>query len=96
MRRLGYSMIMVWFLSNFSGCTLCCSPYDLDYAATGSKLTRMDRQNGRLGSPFSDPDYVVSQTGMVQSDLATDGDDVEYEQYVEYEEESSPSDQGSL
>ncbi len=96
MHRLGILSIMVWLLTYCSGCTLCCSPYDLDYAATGSKLTRMDRQNGRLGSPFSDPQYAYSDSMVVESEPMAGEFEEEYEQYVEYESESSPSDQGSL
>jgi hypothetical protein len=37
------------------GCTICCQPYLDDYVAFGSSTPRVDMKNGRVGSPFSDP-----------------------------------------
>ena len=37
-----------------SGCALCCSPHDFDYAAYGTRVSRVDQQHSRVGSVFSD------------------------------------------
>ena len=41
-------------LSTF-GCSMCCGPFDFDYANFGGKHERIDPQYGRVGSIFSDP-----------------------------------------
>lgn len=38
-----------------TGCSMCCGPFDYDYATFGGKHTRTHRDYGRVGSPFSDP-----------------------------------------
>jgi hypothetical protein len=51
-----------------TGCALCCSPYDRDYVTTGSRTPRTDmRQQGRIGSPFSDPALVSSMNSVVET-----------------------------
>ena len=35
-----------------SGCAMCSSPFDYDYAAYGGKHDRVDRCRGRVGSAF--------------------------------------------
>ncbi len=51
------SLLLIAIASCFgaSGCALCCSPFDHDYATYGSRTPRMDQQYGRVGSVFSDP-----------------------------------------
>lgn len=75
----------------FWGCTLCCSPHDWDYAAVGSKHVRIDRQNGRLGSPFSDPNYATASSGTGSGTL-TSNEEESFEEYVRFESDDSPSD----
>lgn len=38
-----------------AGCAMCCGTYDEAYAGHGGKFQRSDLFNGRVGSPFSDP-----------------------------------------
>lgn len=48
-------LILVVVLVTTPGCTICCQPYLDDYVAFGSRTPRSDMKNGRVGSPFSDP-----------------------------------------
>ncbi len=42
-----------------SGCTICAPGYLDDYATVGGKWQRTDPTSGRVGSPFSDPNYMA-------------------------------------
>ncbi|MFM2095899.1 MAG: hypothetical protein RIS70_3023 [Planctomycetota bacterium] len=35
-----------------SGCSICCAPFDDEYACYGGIMDRTDRVNGRVGSKF--------------------------------------------
>ncbi len=59
MRWLAVLIVLVAFQSTL-GCSLCCSPYDLEYATYGTRTPRIDQQAGRVGSPFSDPELMGS------------------------------------
>lgn len=37
---------------------MCCGPYDFDYPTYGGLHHRSNPSHGRLGSPFSDPNWV--------------------------------------
>jgi hypothetical protein len=50
-------MLATFCLSVLSGCTMCCQPHLDDYGAYGTRKPRVDRTNGRVGSPFSDPSF---------------------------------------
>ena len=39
----------------FSGCAMCCGPYDYHYPTFGGIVQRADPVWGRVGSPYSDP-----------------------------------------
>ncbi len=57
-----------WFLKplagccllTMTGCAMCCGPFDYSYPTYGGFFQRADRNAGRVGSVFSDPDHVVS------------------------------------
>ena len=38
-----------------AGCSMCCGTYDYDYPMFHSNYSRMDPENGRVGSIFTDP-----------------------------------------
>ncbi|MEI8210909.1 MAG: hypothetical protein WCI02_02075 [Planctomycetota bacterium] len=44
--------------TGLTGCSICPSPYDMDYSAFGSVTPRTDMRVGRVGSIFSDPAIV--------------------------------------
>ena len=44
--------------TGLSGCSICPSPYDMDYSAFGTATPRADMRVGRVGSIFSDPAIV--------------------------------------
>ncbi len=64
-RRLKTHLVTGLFLASglavsaLTGCSMCCGPHDFDYPTFGGKHERVDRQWGRVGSPFSDPNVVV-------------------------------------
>lgn len=41
-----------WLLAASTGCAICSSPFDYDYAAYGGRWERGDRCRGRVGSVF--------------------------------------------
>lgn len=48
------------------GCSICCQPYLDDYVAFGSRVPRTNMNQGRVGSPFSDPDsQIVVEHGQM-------------------------------
>ena len=47
-------------LMAMAGCSMCCGPFDYSYPTYGGFFQRADRDGGRVGSVFSDPDHVVS------------------------------------
>lgn len=59
MRRLGL-LALVFATMNGVGCSMCCSPYDNEYATYGGRIPRADQVNGRVGSPFSDPSMKLA------------------------------------
>lgn len=42
-------------VGGFTGCSMCCGPYDYHYPTFGGKHQRVDPEFGRVGSIFSDP-----------------------------------------
>jgi len=47
-----------------TGCSLCCSPYNDDYVTFGSRIPRLDRKHGRVGSILSDPQSIGSDAAV--------------------------------
>ena len=39
----------------YSGCAMCCGPFDYHYPNYGGAIQRSDPERGRVGSIFSDP-----------------------------------------
>lgn len=69
------SLAVVLFLAwcgTFVGCSLCPSPYDCDYGGFGSRTPRTDMRNGRVGSIFSDPALVG--TNSTTTSTLSEGD----------------------
>lgn len=59
------TMLVILALANLSGCTLCCAPFLEEYVTTGGKHPRSDMTHGRVGSVFSDPEYLSTESGPV-------------------------------
>ena len=55
MKNLILFVIAALICSSFTGCSICCGPFDYDYPDFGGKHERQDRRHGRVGSIFSDP-----------------------------------------
>ncbi len=68
MHRLGIMALLMAAISMASGCSMCCSPYDDDYAAYGGVRPRGDMQYGRVGSVFAPADQQVVETSFSESD----------------------------
>ncbi len=71
MRTKSLLAVVVSCMIPFSGCSLCCTPYDHHYATTGGKHQRVDMVHGRVGSIFSDPNlmYGTAQTEQYQEEM---------------------------
>jgi hypothetical protein len=76
--RTATAFLLVAIGSVSSGCSLCAPGYLCDYAGVGGKWQRMDPENGRVGSIFSDPNSVVGASA--QSAELTDDETYEYEE----------------
>ena len=44
-------------LTATGGCSMCCGVFDYDYPTFGGRHERVDRQWGRVGSIYSDPNF---------------------------------------
>ena len=55
MKNLILFVIAALICFSFTGCSICCGPFDYDYPDFGGKHERQDRRHGRVGSIFSDP-----------------------------------------
>ena len=55
MKNLILFVIAALICFSFTGCSICCGPFDYDYPDFGGKHERQDRRYGRVGSIFSDP-----------------------------------------
>jgi hypothetical protein len=75
MRRL--CLIALAAVGFNTGCSLCCSPFDLEYATYGTRLPRVDQTHGRAGSPFSDPNYSTSP--VVAEEIITSDEGIEFD-----------------
>ena len=71
----------------FSGCAICCGPYDYNYPAFGGTVQRSDPVYGRVGSIYSDPgpfggpsaDYNLKPHDSGQNNSSFDAGDDELE-----------------
>jgi hypothetical protein len=57
-------LLTAGLLITASGCHLCCPPYMDDYATVGGRWSRMNPTDGRVGSAFSDPGVLNSNSAM--------------------------------
>ena len=63
-----------------SGCALCCSPFDHNYAAYGTRVNRVDQQHGRVGSIFSDPSVTPASGVVLEETPVIESEPSEYEE----------------
>ena len=68
MHKLGIMVLLMAAISMATGCSMCCSPYDNDYAAYGGIRPRGDMQYGRVGSVFAPADQQVVEASVSESD----------------------------
>lgn len=68
MHRLGTMALLVALISMAAGCSMCCSPYDNDYAAHGGVRPRGDMQYGRVGSVFAPADEQIVEASAIEGD----------------------------
>ena len=57
MTRWATTIFLTMTMFGFIGCSMCCGPYDFDYPTYGGIHHRSNPTSGRLGSPFSDPNW---------------------------------------
>ncbi|XZE32645.1 hypothetical protein SH501x_003400 [Pirellulaceae bacterium SH501] len=55
-RPFAWGLLVIAFAP---GCSICCQPYLDDYVAFGSRVPRTNMKQGRVGSPFSDPESQI-------------------------------------
>ena len=66
MKNLILFVIAALICFSFTGCSICCGPFDYDYPDFGGKHERQDRRYGRVGSIFSDP--LAPRSGGASAD----------------------------
>jgi hypothetical protein len=99
MKRNIYSALISCVAAvGMSGCAMCCTPYLNDYPTYGGRVERTNREWGRVGSVFSDPN-MVGATAAADSNLrdyefkpakTPPGDTQEISPPIEVEELPSP------
>lgn len=57
-----------------TGCSICPSPYDMDYSAFGTATPRADMRCGRVGSIFSDPNASGSMVAPSETIVEPDAE----------------------
>ena len=88
---------------SFFGCSACCGPYDFDYPTYGGIHHRANPSFGRVGSPFSDPNWAGSGPSadsnldphpepQVQQDLGSDDEPLEGDDDLERVDEDLDDD----
>jgi len=88
---------------SFIGCSMCCGPYDFDYPTYGGIHHRSNPSYGRVGSPFSDPNWAGSGPSadsnldphpepQVEQDLDTDDEPLEGDDDLERVDEDLDDD----
>src|SRR5688572_1830660 len=69
MSRLLGLTLLVGLASLFSGCAMCCAPFDFDYPSVPGRWVRHNPTSGRVGSAFDEAggpaDVVVASTAEV-------------------------------
>ena len=68
MHKLGIMALLMAAISMASGCSMCSSPYDDDYAAYGGVRPRGDMQYGRVGSVFAPADEQVVEVSVIEGE----------------------------
>lgn len=59
----------------WTGCSLCCGPYDYEYPMMDNpNYTRMDPEYGRVGSIYSDPSVVIGPAPKTNADIPIEED----------------------
>lgn len=57
MKQLVTTGLCLLALVASGGCSMCCGVFDYDYPTFGGRHERVDRQWGRVGSIYSDPNF---------------------------------------
>ena len=60
MTRWATPILLTMTMFSFIGCSMCCGPYDFDYPTYGGIHQRSNPSYGRVGSTFSDPNWIVA------------------------------------
>lgn len=58
-RYLALTLLAVTLCTSFSGCAMCCAPFDCDFGYTGGAWVRDNPSWGRVGSAFEPAGYKV-------------------------------------
>ena len=77
MTRKLFALALVVSLGGLSGCSMCCAPFDYDYAAYGGVMPRGDMRHGRVGSKFQPADGYGYGEGVVYESMPAEGEWVE-------------------
>jgi hypothetical protein len=54
-------MLLAGLSAVFSGCALCCAPYDQNYPSTAGSWVRTNPTSGRVGSAFDPAGMAVAE-----------------------------------
>lgn len=60
MKNLVFNTVLGCLIVTLAGCSMCCGPFDFSYPTYGGFYQRAERDRGRVGSVYSDPDYVAT------------------------------------
>lgn len=60
MKNILLNTVLGSVMLSLAGCSMCCGPFDFSYPTYGGASPRAVRDSGRVGSVFSDPNYIVS------------------------------------
>ena len=80
MIRKLYALALLAARGGLSGCSMCCSPFDYDYAAYGGVRQRADMQYGRVGSRFEPADGYPADGYYVEGDSVVAPGEGEWEE----------------
>ncbi|MDG1806985.1 MAG: hypothetical protein P8J91_13545 [Pirellulaceae bacterium] len=59
----------------WSGCSMCCAPYDDEYPILNNeRYPRLNAFSGRVGSTLSDPNVKVGEKPTTNADIPRDED----------------------
>jgi hypothetical protein len=65
--KLVVTLLAASICTGFSGCAMCCAPFDYDYGYTGGAWVRDNPSCGRVGSAFEPAGYQVDAGRPVET-----------------------------